>query len=188
MDTLVDDTETAIARRIRLERDARNWSLAELAEKSGVSKASISKIERGEMSASAGILVRLATAFDLTLAGLLLKAETEKGRLYRVADQPVWRDPVTGYVRRQIFGRPDHPLEMVRVELPPGQSVSFPAWSYAHIRHVVWVQSGKLTLVEGSVRNYLGAGDSLGFGPPSDITYANESEKPCTYIVALARG
>jgi transcriptional regulator with XRE-family HTH domain len=187
MDTLVDDTETGIARRIRLERDARNWSLAELAEKSGVAKASISKIERGEMSASAGILARLATAFDLTLAGLLLRAEGEKPRLSRAADQPVWRDPATGYNRKQIFGRSDHPLEVVRVELPPRQSASFPASSYAHTRHVVWVQSGKLTLIEAGVRNVLSAGDSLGFGPPSEVTYANESEKPCTYIVTLAR-
>jgi len=170
-----------------MERDARNWSLAALAEKSGVAKASISKIERGEMSPSAGILARLAAAFDLTLAGLLLKAETEKGRLHRVADQPIWRDPATGYVRRQIFSRPDHPLEVVRVELPPRQSVSFPAWSYAHTRHVVWVQSGKLTLIEAGVRNVLSAGDSLGFGPPSDVTYANESDRPCIYSVALAR-
>jgi transcriptional regulator with XRE-family HTH domain len=187
MDTLVDDTEAGIARRIKVEREARNWSLAELAQKSSVAKASISKIERGEMSPSAGILARLAAAFDLTLAGLLLKAETEKGRLHRVADQPLWRDPATGYVRKQIFRRSDHPLEVVRVELPPGQSVSFPAWSYAQTRHVVWVQSGKLTLVEGGVRNVLGAGDSLGFGVPSDVTYANEGDRPCTYTVALAR-
>jgi len=187
MGTLVDDTEAGIARRIRMERDARNWSLADLAEKSGVAKASISKIERGEVSPSAGVLVRLASAFDLTLAGLLLKAETEKGRLHRVADQPVWRDPATGYIRKQIFSRPDHPVEVVRVELPPGQSASFPASSYAHTRHVVWVQSGKLTLIEAGVRNVLSAGDSLGFGPPSEVTYANETDKPCIYVVTLAR-
>jgi transcriptional regulator with XRE-family HTH domain len=186
MDALVDNAEASIARRIRLERDARNWSLAELAEKSGVGKASISKIERGEVSPSAGILVRLAAAFDLTLAGLLLRAE-ETERLVRAADQPVWRDPDTGYVRHQIFSRPDHPLEMVRVELPPGQSVSFPAWSYARTRHVVWVQKGELVLTEGGDRNMLKAGDSLGFGPPSDVTYANESTKPCHYVVALTR-
>ena len=58
MDSLVDSAEANIARRIRLERDARNWSLAELAEKASVAKASISKIERGEVSPSAGILVR----------------------------------------------------------------------------------------------------------------------------------
>jgi transcriptional regulator with XRE-family HTH domain len=186
MDALVDSAEASIARRIRLERDARNWSLAELAEKSGVAKASISKIERGEVSPSAGILVRLAAAFDLTLAGLLLRAE-ETGRLFRAEAQAVWRDLKTGYVRQQIFSRPDHPLEMVRVELPPGQSVSFPAWSYARTRHLVWVQKGELVLKEGTERNVLKAGDSLGFGPPSDVTYANESAKPCSYVVALVR-
>jgi transcriptional regulator with XRE-family HTH domain len=186
MDTLVDMAEAGIARRIRLERSTRDWSLAELAEKSGVAKASISKIERGEMSPSAGILVRLASAFDLTLAGLLVRAEDE-GQLSRAADQQVWRDPDTGYVRRQIFSRPGHPLELVQVELPPGKSVSFPAWAYAHTRHVVWVQSGELVLIEGGQRNVLKGGDGFGFGPPAEITFANESVRPCHYVVALAR-
>ena len=187
MDTLVDNTEIHIARQIRLERDSRNWSLADLAEKSSVAKASISKIERGEMSPSAGLLVRLAAAFDLTLAGLLLRAEGDKDRLTRAADQPLWRDPDTGYVRRQIFSRPDHPLEMVQVEMPPGQSVSFPAWSYAHIRQIIWIQSGTLTLIEGGEKHLLGAGDCLGFGPPSEVTFVNDGKKPCHYIVSLAR-
>lgn len=187
MNTIVDKAEAGIAQHIRLERDARNWSLAELAERSGVAKASISKIERGEMSPSAGLLVRLAAAFDLTLAGLLLKAEGEKGRLTRAADQPVWRDPGTGYRRRQIFSRPDHPLEMVQVELPAGESVTIPAWTYAHARHVVWVQMGELVLIEGGERHLLRTGDSLGFGPPAEVTYANESTRPCHYVVALAR-
>ena len=186
MDALVDTAEASIARRIRLERDARNWSLAELAEKSGVAKASISKIERGEVSPSAGILVRLAAAFDLTLAGLLLRAE-ESGRLFRAEAQPVWKDPKTGYVRRQVFRTPDHPLEITKVEMPPGKEVNFPAWSYANMRHVVWVEEGELVLTEGKERSVLKAGDSLGFGPPSDVTYANESKKPCRYVVALVR-
>jgi transcriptional regulator with XRE-family HTH domain len=186
MDALVDSAEANIARRIRLERDARNWSLAELAEKSGVAKASISKIERGEVSPSAGILVRLAAAFDLTLAGLLLRAE-ETGRLFRRADQPEWKDPKTGYLRRQIFCNPSHPLEVVEVQMPAGKKASFPASSYVNLKHVVWVEEGELVLSEGGERHVLKAGDSLGFGPPSEVTYANESKKPCRYIVALVR-
>jgi transcriptional regulator with XRE-family HTH domain len=186
VDILIDNTEAAIARRVRLERDARAWSLAELAEKSGVAKASISKIERGEMSPSAGILSRLASAFDLTLAGLLLRAE-ETGRLFRAEDQPIWRDPATGYVRRQIFRSPSNPLEVVAVEMPAGQSVSFPAWSYANVRHVVMVQSGQLVLTEDNMSSVLKVGDSLGFGPPSKITYANQGNEPCHYLVVLAR-
>ena len=189
MDTIRDDsgtTESRIAERVRLERDLRNWSLAQLAERSGVSKAMISKIEREEVSPTAAILARLAAAFDLTLATLLLRAEGGP-RLSRAVTQPVWRDPATGYVRRQVFSRADHPLELVEVELPPGQKVNFPAWSYAHIRQIVWVKKGRLSLSEGSERHELRAGDCLGFGPPSAVTFANDSEAPCSYVVALAR-
>jgi transcriptional regulator with XRE-family HTH domain len=188
MDTIVDKQAARLASRIKLEREARGWSQADLAEHSGVAKATISKIERQDMSPSAGILVRIAAAFDLTLARLLLRVEGEGKRLSRAADQPVWRDPATGYVRRQVFSQPDHPLELVRVELPSGQSVKFPAWSYVHARHAVWVLSGELVLTEGSARNLLGPGDSLGFGQPAEVTYANESPRPCHYVVALVRG
>jgi transcriptional regulator with XRE-family HTH domain len=157
MATIGDATNGRIANRLRLERDARGWSLAEVAGRSGVAKATISKIEREEMSPTAVILVRLAGAFDLTLAGLLLRAEGELDRLSRAADQPVWRDPDTGSVRTQVFSRPDHPVEIVRVEMPAGQ------------RHV------------------LGPGDCLGYGPPGEVTMANESPTPCTYLVLLAR-
>jgi len=187
MATLLDESVGQLARRVRLERDLRGWSLAELAERSGVSRATISKIEREEVSPTAVILVRLAGAFDLTLAGLLLRAEGEGRRLSRADEQPVWRDPETGYVRTQVFARPDHPLEITRVALPGGQRVVFPASAYAHIRQAVWVQSGELVILEGGDRHALHAGDCLGFGPPGEVTLANETAEPCAYVVVLAR-
>lgn len=187
MATIVDDTGARIARRVRLERDARGWSLADLAERSGVARATISKIEREETSPTAVILVRLAGAFDLTLAGLLLRAEGDGQRLSRAADQPTWRDPETGYLRRQVFSRPDHPVEVARIELPAGRQVVMPASSYALIRQAVWVQSGELVIQEGGERHVLGPGDCVGFGPPCDVTFANETAAPCTYVVVIAR-
>ena len=183
----MDDTGHRLARRIRLERDVRGWSLAELAERSGVAKATISKIEREETSPTAVILVRISAAFDLTLAGLLVRAEGGGDRLSRLADQAEWRDPATGYLRRQVFRHPAHPVELVEVTLPAGRSVTLPAASYGHIRQVVWVRVGTLTIREGESAQVLGPGDALGFGPPADTTFANESEAPATYVVALAR-
>src|SRR5262249_28495252 len=98
-----------------------------------------------------------------------------------------WRDPATGYVRRQVFSRPDHPLEIARIELPPGQRVDFPAASYAHIRQAIWVLTGELVIVEAGERHRLQAGDCLGFGPPAEVTLANENTAACTYLVVLAR-
>ena len=171
---------------MRLERDSRGWSLADLAERSGVSKATISKIERDEVSPTAVVLVRLAGAFDLTLAGLLLRAEGQ-GRLTRASEQPLWRDPRTGYLRKQVFSRPDHPLEIIEVDLPARQQVELPASSYAHIRQAVWVRSGHLVISEAGERHLLGPGDCLGFGPPSEVIFANETSAPCAYVVVLAR-
>lgn len=187
MDTLIDDTGQRLAQRIRLERDGRGWSLAELAERSGVSRATISKIERAEVSPTAAVLVRLASAFDLTFAGLLLRAEGPGERVSRASEQPVWHDPETGYVRNQVFSRPDHPVELIRVEMPPKQRVTLPASSYAHIRQLVWVQTGSLVIAEGGTRHELATGDCLGFGPPADTTFANETNSTCVYVVALAR-
>jgi transcriptional regulator with XRE-family HTH domain len=186
MDIMMDDTVAGIARRIRLEREARVWSLADLAARAGVGKATVSKIERGEMSPTAAMLVRLAGAFDLTLAGLLLRAEAGD-RLVRAVDQPLWRDPASGYVRRQVFARPDHPVEIVEVELPPGARVALPAASYAHIRQVVWLRTGFLTIAQGTQRHRLNPGDSLAFGPPADTDFINETQEPSTYVVALSR-
>src|SRR5579864_2273447 len=187
MSTIEGDTETRIAHRVRLEREGRGWSLAELAERSAVSKAMISKVERREASPTAVTLVKLAAAFDLTLAGLLARAEASSGPVVRAAEQPLWRDPASGYIRRQLFQRPDHPLELVAIDLPPGARVGLPAASYARIRQVVWVIAGALVIDEGGLRRALAAGDCLAFGPPADTVFANETGEACTYLVAIAR-
>lgn len=197
MDTLVenqidpnrepDDAHFAIAARVRLEREARSWSIADLASRSGVSKAAISKIERGETSPTATVLIRLATAFDLTLAAFLLRAENGGDRLVRAADQPRWTDPETGYIRRQVFVNPDNPIELVEVELPPGQSVFIPASSYLRIRQILWLREGALSVEEGAARHDLEPGDCLGFGAPEDVRIINRTNGICRYVVTVAR-
>lgn len=181
------DIDAALARRLRLEREARGWSLGDVAQHSGVSKAMISKIERGETSPTAALLVRLSTAFGLTLAGLLVRAEQPAGRVSRAASQPRWTDPETGYVRRQVLAMPEHPVELADIDLPAGKRVSFPASAYAMIRQAVWVRAGALTVVEGDERHILDAGDCLAFGAPADVTLANETDQPCQYVVVIDR-
>src|SRR3954469_11644675 len=116
MSTIVNndaDPTEPLAARIALEREARGWSLADLAERSGVSKAMISRIERGEASPTAALLGRLSGAFGLTLSTLLARAEDRGERLLRAKDQPVWRDPETGYIRRRVSPFSGAPLELV---------------------------------------------------------------------------
>ena len=176
-----------LARRIRGERTARGWSLDDLAGRAGVSKAMLSKIERAEASPTATTLSRIATAYGLTLAGLFDGAGEAGPRLVRAADQPLWRDPKTSYLRRQVFLSRSNPLELVEVELPAGQEVGFPASAYVLVQQVVWNLTNRLTVLEGATRHELVAGDRLELGPPSDVVFRNETAQACRYLVALVR-
>ena len=187
MSTIVNDPTVPLAARIAIEREARGWSQADLAARSDVSKAMISKIERGEASPTATLLGRLSGAFGLTLSTLLARAEHGGGRLVRAAEQPQWQDPASGYIRRQVSPRSDLPLELIRVELPVGASVTFPASSYTFIRQLMWILKGGLTFIEGESVHEMDAGDCLLLGPPAECTFKTRGREPCIYLVVVMR-
>src|SRR4029450_91932 len=155
-----NDLDGRIAARVLAERTSRGWSLEQLAERSGVSRAMISKIEREGSSPTAAVLGRCAAAFGLTLSQLLARAEQGATRLLnREAEQERWRDPDTGFERRGLtppgstaprrggqgaLPRPGpglrapaanapwlhRALELVWGELPPKARVDYPASAF----------------------------------------------------------
>lgn len=187
MAQIVDDLAKRIAERVQTERLARNWSLAELASRSSVSKAMLSAVERSEASPTAVLLVRIAAAFDMTLSTLIAQAEASGGNLSHADAQPVWTDPETGYIRRHLSPQTDMPLELVQVELPAGARVSLPASSYAFIRQQIWLISGRLDFAEGVTVHRMEPGDCLALGPPSDCTFFAPGPEPARYLVAVLR-
>lgn len=188
MSTIDDNPDQRIAARIRIERESRGWSLADLAERAGVSRSMIHKIERSESSPTAALLGKLSGAFGLSMSRLIARAETRSGLLLRRADQPTWTDPQTGYVRRHVSPSSDLPIEVVRVELPAGAIVPMPAASYAFMRQLIWVLEGELVFVEGDLRHELRSGDCLELGPPSACAFRNEGGEPVTYAVIVLNG
>jgi len=183
----MDNISDKIAGRLRIEREARNWSLANLAEHSSVSKAMISKIERGESSPTTNMLGRLCGAFGLTLSTFLTRAEGKGGNFVSTAQQPRWVDPETGMERRLISPNAGGPTEIVQITLPARAEVTFPASIYAVFQQTIWVLDGRLILTEGAVETELHAGDCLELGPPSKVTFRNNTETTCRYIVAAGR-
>lgn len=182
-----NDIDRRIGARVRIERESRGWSLTELAERAAVSRAMIHKVERGDSSPTANLLGKLSGAFGLSMSTLMARAEAPEGRLIRKADQPLWTDPGTGYLRRQVSPRSDLPMEIVEVTLPAGQEVPMPASAYAFLRQFIWVLDGDLTFIEGATRHDMHEGDCLELGPPSDCVFKNDSARPCTYAVTLLK-
>ena len=68
MNTIEDNLNQRISARIRIERESRGWSLSELADRAGASRAMIHKIERGESSPTASMLGRLSGAFGISMS------------------------------------------------------------------------------------------------------------------------
>jgi len=187
MNSPLPDPSLAIASRIRIEREARGWTLGDLADKSGVSKAMISKIERCEASPTATLLGRLSGAFGLQLSMLLALAERTQERLSRSDTQSVWVDPETGYERRAISPRNGGMLELIQVTLPAHVRVAYPANAFAFQHQQIWVRQGVLSFEEGETTHVLQTGDCLQLGLPTDCAFHNEQDTPCVYVLALIR-
>ncbi|MDT9698436.1 XRE family transcriptional regulator [Streptomyces sp. P17] len=186
---MIDPLVERIATRIRSERERRRWTLAQLADASGVSRAMINRIERGESNPTAVVLGKLSAAFQLSVASLLAVTEDapkEEPGVRRRADDVEWTDPDTGYRRRQIAG-PRFPAEIAEIHLPPGARVPYPAAAFAFLHQLVWVLEGRLTFHDGDTVHELGTGDIIELGDPAPRVFANTGTDACRYAVVLSR-
>jgi Predicted transcriptional regulators len=181
-----DGLNARIGLKVRQERVKKSWSLTDLAEKSGVSRAMIHKIERGESSPTATILARLSGAFDMSMSQLIALTEKRSGTLFRYESQDVWQDPETGYVRRHVS--PGHiPLDLVSIELPARTTVPMPAISYISRRRLIWVLEGILTFEEENTSFEIRTGDCLNPGNIADCIFRNNTDEVCRYAVIVLK-
>lgn len=183
------DINLLIARRVRELRDAAGLSLDALAARSGVSRSNISLIERGESSPTAAVLDKLASALGVALAALFEDKgapEDAPSPLARVADQPVWTDPASGYMRRSLSPAAPSPLQLVDVVFPPGQRVAYDSVPHnADIHQQVWMIEGAMAISIGEQHWQLAAGDTLAMRLDRHIVYHNPTRKQARYLVAL---
>jgi len=182
------EADARLAARLRGLRAERGLTLEGLAGRAGVSRSMISLIERGESSPTASVLHRLAAGLNTTLASLFAEEERSGASpLARRGDQPYWRDPETGYLRRNLSppGFPS-PIELVEVVLPSGARVAYddPSRSVG-ISQQVWVLEGNIELTVGAEAHRLAAGDCLAMRVDRPTRFGNPTDRPARYVVAL---
>ena len=102
MDNGLDNADLRLAQRLADLRQQRAWSLEELAQRTGLSRATLSRVERAETSPTASLLNRLCAAYGLTMSRLLSEIEDEPPELLRPQQQPVWVDRASGFHRRSV--------------------------------------------------------------------------------------
>lgn len=183
------DINARIAARVRELRDAAGFSLDALAERSGVSRSNISLIERGQSSPTATVLDKLAAGLDVTLASLFEDAQPPAAApspVARVAEQPLWTDPASGYVRRNVSPAARSPIQLVDIVFPAGQRVAYDRPVHdADIHQQVWMIEGEMEVTVGSVPWQLRAGDCLAMRLDQPIVYRNPTRQNARYLVAL---
>lgn len=180
--------EFRVARRLAALRAARGWTLETLAERSSISRASLSRIERGELSPTATMLNALCAQYGWTISRLMAEAENGPPSLVPAGDQVTWQDPATGYVRRAVS--PPHPRlrgELIEVSIPPGAVVSYDVSPMPGLEHHLWMLDGSLDLeVEGSLLR-LNKGDCARYVLSGPSRFTSRGRRAARYILSMVR-
>jgi transcriptional regulator with XRE-family HTH domain len=180
------DADIRLADRLRELRRARRWSLDELSALSGVSRASLSRIENGEVSPTASVLGRLAGAYRTTVSRLLADIEADAPALVRRGDQPEWIDPATGFRRRSVspaaFG---FDCELLSCELPPGARIDYPLPPRSGLEHHLYLTDGALELTIEETVHRLQTGDCLRYKLTGPTRFVSPGPSAARYILVL---
>lgn len=176
-----------LARRLRTLRTERGWSMDTLAERSGVSRASLSRLENAEVSPTAHVLGKLCAAFGLTLSRLMHLVEDDFTPLIPRDQQPVWTDPETGFRRRQV-SPPASPLnaEGLECDLPADTRIAYEQPPRSGLEHHLLLTEGRLTIeIDGAVHR-LQPGDCLRyqlFGPSAFATPPDSGARYLLFVL-----
>jgi transcriptional regulator with XRE-family HTH domain len=186
-DTLSLDAR--IAHQVRARRAAHGLSLEALASRCGVSRSMLSLVERGESSPTAAVLDRIATGLGVPLAALFDAPQPPAEPVSRLADQAQWRDPASGYVRRNVSPPgTGTPFCIVEVEFPPGARVAYETGTRApRIEQQVWVLDGTIEVTSGTETHRLHTGDCLAMTLDRPTGFHNPTRHPARYAVVIAQ-
>lgn len=176
-----------IAQRLRSLRAERGWPLDELAKHSGVSRATLSRLENAEVSPTASVLGKLCAAYGLTMSRLMHMVEGEFAPLVRREAQAIWSDPEIGFRRRSI-SPPAQTLagEALECELDADVQITYDAPPRPGLEHHLVLVEGQLKVTVDGSAHELKPGDCLRyqlFGPSAFATSAAAGAKYYLFVV-----
>ncbi len=177
---------------VKATRELQQLSLNELAKRAGVSKSMISRVEQGLTSPTAVMLAKLAEGMTVSLSSLLRGEFGPPVHIQTEAEQPIFKDPKTGLVRRTLSPvSPDAAIEIVHNSLPAKKATgAFPSHSAGTQEHIV-VLAGKIEVIVGRRTLKLSQGDAAQFVADIEHSIKNIGPRKAEWILVIfapARG
>ena len=183
MPKTIEESGEHLAATLRAKRREYGWSLDKAALETGVSKAMLGQIERGESSPTVATLWKIATGFHCSLSSLLepIPTATSAGVVYRssgaIRSQPASEGmlvaPLFPYERRFAF-------ELFELTLLPGYERYSDAHEAGVTEHVIVLRGTMEVLVEGLWMK-LAEGQAVRFSADRAHGYRNTSERPAVF-------
>ncbi|MFG2957814.1 helix-turn-helix domain-containing protein [Streptomyces sp. NPDC048291] len=183
-----DPVDARLGRRLAELRTEHGWSLGELAERSGISKSTLSRAERAETSPTAALLNRLCNVYGRTMSQLLSEVEAEPAPVLRAAEQQVWEDRAAGFVRRSVS--PPHGGlrgELVEGRLAPGADIAYDRPPVPGLEQHIWVLDGSLAVTAEGTGHLLETGDCLRLRVWGPTRFRCAGPAAARYVLAVVR-
>jgi transcriptional regulator with XRE-family HTH domain len=183
---MVEDVSSGrLGERIRALRRERGWTLELLAERSGVSRAMISKLERGEKNPTLVVAARVAEGLGVSLSQLVGIEARREIVVVPKERRMVMRDPETGFERQLLSPSFGGELEFIRNVVPEGStSGEFPPHRRGVEEYVV-VEKGRLRAILGSEEHVLEEGDAAYFEADVAHRFDNAGVGECSYYLVI---
>jgi transcriptional regulator with XRE-family HTH domain len=180
-----------VGSRIKRVRHERGLTLKHLEERSGVSAAHLSEIERGATSPTLGSLTRIARALNISTAFFFEENDlgeaslvSAKDRVHEVVGKKGGRRDATA-IERLTAGIPGGRLQARRVELAPGST--YRAERHAHAGHeAIVVVRGRVRVEAGDTQHELAERDAVHFDASLPHGYSNASRDDAAVLIWFA--
>jgi transcriptional regulator with XRE-family HTH domain len=175
-----------LGERVRGFRRERGWTLEMLAERSGVSRAMISKLERGEKNPTLVVAAKVAEGFGVSLSKLVGVEEKREVVILPRERRMTMRDPETGFERQLLspsFG--GRGVEFTRNAVPEGSTSGEFLPHRQGVEEYLVVERGRLRAVLGGEEFLLDEGDVAYFGADVTHRFDNAGEGECTYYLVI---
>ncbi|MER8961217.1 XRE family transcriptional regulator [Mesorhizobium sp. M0701] len=175
--------------RVRTMREQANLTLEQFSKLSGVSRAMLSKVERGEKSPTIGVAKRIAHALGASFSALLGDEPASRRAFALVTkdQRQVFRDPETGFERFLLSPiMAGMTVEVVFHRLPADTSTGrLPPYPLATGKHVV-ASRGRVVVGTPENETVLEEGDALYFEADVEHWFENRTNEPAEYYLIIS--